>query len=101
MGGAGVCCGLLAGVVAMVMQSFRGQVSTFGGGVGVVGERSDRDAERNRAGDNNKEVKGDQRVRRWKHLGVMKLQRVFPAKSVVGVGSSLAKSEKFAERIEK
>jgi len=68
----------------------------FGMGVGVVRLLGDRDAERNRAGSNNKEVRGGQRVRRWKDRGVMKLQRVFPAKSVVGIKSCLAANENFA-----
>ena len=67
-----------------------------GVGVGVVRLPGDRDVERNRAGSNNKEVTGGQRVRRWKDRGVMKLQRVFPAKSVVGIKSCLAVNENFA-----
>ena len=65
-------------------------------GVGVVRLPGDRDAERSRAGSNNKEVRGGQRVRGWKDRGVMKLQRVFPAKSVVGIKSCLAANENFA-----
>ena len=47
-------------------------------------------------GSNNKEVGGGQQVRRWVDRGVMKLQRVFPAKSVVGVKSYLVANENFA-----
>ena len=65
-------------------------------GVGVVRNRSDRDAERNREGSNNKEVERGQRDRRWKHRGVMKLQRVFPAKSVVGIKTCSAGSKNLA-----
>jgi len=68
----------------------------FEAGVGVVRLPGDRDPERNRARSNNKEVRGGQRVRRWKHCGVMKLQRVFPVKSVVGIKSCLAANENFA-----
>jgi len=64
--------------------------------VGVGCNRSDGDAERNRAGNNNEEVRESQRVRRWKDRGVMTLQRVFPAKLVVGIKSCLAASENFA-----
>jgi len=68
----------------------------LGVGVGVVCYPSDCDAELNRAGSNNKEVREGCRVRRWKDHGVMKLQRVFPAKSVVGIKSCLAANENFA-----
>ena len=69
----------------------------LGEGLGVVRDRSDRDAEQNQAGSNNKDVRGGQRVRRWKDHGVMKLQRVIPAKSVVGIKSCLAAKENFAQ----
>jgi len=80
----------------MVMCCCCGQVSTFKGeGVGVVWGRSDCDMEQNRMGSNSKEVGGGQRVRRWEDCGVMKLQRVFPVKSVVGIKSCLAANENF------
>ena len=65
-------------------------------GVGVVRQPGDRDVERNRTDSNSKEVGEGHRVRRWKDHGVIKLQRVFPAKSVVGVKSCLAAKANFA-----
>ena len=44
---------------------------------------------------NNKEVRGGQQVHRWEDHGVIKLQRVFPAKSVVGIKSCLVAKENF------
>ena len=66
-----------------------------GEGSGVVRKERHPDVERNRVGSNNKEVRGGQQVHRWEDHGVMKLQRVFSAKSVVGIKSCLIENENF------
>ena len=64
-------------------------------GVGVIRPPSDSDIEQNWAVSNNKEVEEDCQVHRWEDRGVMKLQSVYPVKSVVRVKSCWAVNENF------